>query len=55
METDLENILINVIRDVSFLIHIYSVLASWKKQKHIWKNHGKFMEFDSGIRLETLC
>ena len=37
-----------------FLIHIYLVLIFWKKRKYFWKNHGKFMEYDSGIRLETL-
>ncbi len=25
-----------------------------EKRKYFWKNHGKFMEFDFGIRLETL-
>ncbi len=39
---------------INVLIHIHSVLVSWKKWKHFWKNHGKFMEFDSGFRLETL-
>ena len=34
----------------SFLIHIYSVLVSWKNGNI----SGKIMEFDSGIWLETL-
>ncbi len=33
-----------------FLTHIYLVLVSWKNGNI----SGKIMEFDSGIRLETL-
>ena len=35
---------------MSILIHIYSVLVSWK----YGSISGKIMEFDSVIRLETL-
>ncbi len=41
---------INVMLYLSFLIHIFSVLVSWKNRNI----PGKIMEFDSGIRLETL-
>ncbi len=41
---------INVILYISTFIHIYSVLVSWKNRSI----SGKIMEFDSGIRLETL-
>ncbi len=40
-----------------FTIYSYSYLfgtCTLDKRKYFWNNHGKIMEFDSGIRLETL-